>query len=277
MFRSGFCFYKLLIPSSFVNSVYLVFNFKKMRKLAIIGYGWLGKRLADYFSDHYTIYTVNRSNHAESNHIHFTIDFDSDEEYQTNSDINNSDVVIICLPFSQRTELEILICRFNNIEKYIGAYKGSVFLTSSTGIYPQDQKLIDETTYPDSELSSNMVYVENMIKKSFPQANILRLGGLMGDNRQLKNYKISNPEQAVNHIHYYDVCRIIETIINNNISSETFNIVAPQHPTKGEVIGIQNKKENKHISETTQQRIISSEKSEKLLNFIYEKPDPRLF
>lgn len=122
-----------------------------------------------------------------------------------------------------------------------------------------------------------MVYVENMIKKSFPQANILRLGGLMGDNRQLKNYKISNPEQAVNHIHYYDICRSIETIINNHISSETFNIVAPQHPTKGEVIGIQNKKENKHISETTQQRIISSEKSEKLLNFIYEKPDPRLF
>lgn len=69
--------------------------------------------------------------------------------------------------FSQRTELEILIRRFNNIEKYIGAYKGSVFLTSSTGIYPQDQKLIDETTYPDSELSSNMVYVENMIKKVF--------------------------------------------------------------------------------------------------------------
>lgn len=248
-----------------------------MKKLAIIGYGWLGKRLADYFSDNYTIYTVNRSDHSESNYIHFTIDFDSDEEYQTNSDINNSDVIIICLPFSQRTELEILIRRFNNIEKYIGLYKGSVFLTSSTGVYPQEKKLIDETTYPDSELSSNMVYVENMIKKSFPQVNILRLGGLMGDNRQLKNYKISNPEQAVNHIHYYDICRIIETIINNNISSETFNVVAPQHPTKAEVIGIQNKQVNKHISKTTQQRIISSDKSEKLLSFIYEKPDPRLF
>ncbi|OBS14310.1 hypothetical protein ATE49_02915 [Elizabethkingia miricola] len=248
-----------------------------MKKLAIIGYGWLGKRLADYFSDNYTIYTVNRRDNSESNYIHFTIDFDSNEEYQTNSDINNSDVIIISLPFSQRTELEILIRRFNNIEKYIGMYKGSVFLTSSTGIYPQEQKLIDETTYPDSELSSNMIYVENMIKKSFPQVNILRLGGLMGDNRQLKNYKISNPEQAVNHIHYYDVCRIIETIINNHISSETFNIVAPQHPTKAEVISIQNKQVNKHISETTQQRIISSEKSEKLLNFIYEKPDPRLF
>ena len=248
-----------------------------MKKLAIIGYGWLGKRLSDYFSDNYTIYTVNRSDNSESNYIHFTIDFDSDKEYQTNSDINNSDIVIICLPFSQRTELEILVRRFNNIEKYIGTYKGPVFLTSSTGIYPQEQKLIDETTYPDSELSSNMVYVENMIKKSFPQVNILRLGGLMGDNRQLKNYKISNPEQAVNHIHYYDVCRIIETIINNHISSETFNVVAPQHPTKAEVIGIQNKQVNKHISETTQQRIISSEKSEKLLNFVYEKPDPRLF
>ncbi|WP_407485617.1 Rossmann-fold NAD(P)-binding domain-containing protein [Elizabethkingia miricola] len=248
-----------------------------MKKLAIIGYGWLGKRLADYFSDNYTIYTVNRRDNSESNYIHFTIDFDSNEEYQTNSDINNSDVIIISLPFSQRTELEILIRRFNNIEKYIGMYKGSVFLTSSTGIYPQEQKLIDETTYPNSELSSNMIYVENMIKKSFPQVNILRLGGLMGDNRQLKNYKISNPEQAVNHIHYYDVCRIIETIINNHISSETFNIVAPQHPTKAEVINIQNKQVNKHISETTQQRIISSEKSEKLLNFIYEKPDPRLF
>ncbi|AQX10777.1 hypothetical protein BAY32_07185 [Elizabethkingia ursingii] len=248
-----------------------------MKKLAIIGYGWLGKRLADYFSDRYKIYTINRSSNSEIGSMHFNIDFDSHEILENNPDINLADAIIICLPFSQRTALEILTQRFNRVSQYIGDYRGNIFLTSSTGIYPQDQKNIDETTYTDSELSSNMVFIENLIKKSFPQINILRLGGLMGDNRQLKNYKITDPKQVVNHIHYHDICRVIETMINKNVSSGIFNIVAPQHPTKEEVISMQNNQVCKTISEIRQQRIISSEKSEKVLNFTYEKPDPRLF
>ncbi|MCL1666854.1 hypothetical protein M2T82_02135 [Elizabethkingia ursingii] len=248
-----------------------------MKKLAIIGYGWLGKRLGDYFSDRYKIYTISRSSNDEGGPMHFSIDFDSNESTENNPDINLADAIIICIPFSQRTALEILTRRFNRVSQYIGDYHGPIFLTSSTGIYPQDQKNIDETTYADSELSFNMVSIENLIKKSFPQVNILRLGGLMGDNRQLKNYKITDPEQVVNHIHYHDICRIIETMINKNISSEIFNIVAPQHPTKEEVISMQNNQACKTVSEIKQQRIISSEKSEKVLNFTYEKPDPRLF
>ncbi|MCL1670649.1 hypothetical protein [Elizabethkingia ursingii] len=248
-----------------------------MKKLAIIGYGWLGKRLADYFSDRYKIYTINRSSNSEIGSLHFNIDFDSDEILENNPDINLADAIIICLPFSQRTALEILTQRFNRVSQYIGNYSSPIFLTSSTGIYPQDQKDIDETTYTDSELSANMVFIENLIKKSFPQVNILRLGGLMGDNRQLKNYKITDPEQVVNHIHYHDICRVIETMINKNVSSGIFNIVAPQHPTKEEVISMQNNQVCKTVSEIRQQRIISSEKSEKVLNFTYEKPDPRLF
>ncbi|OPC21871.1 hypothetical protein BAX95_17385 [Elizabethkingia meningoseptica] len=248
-----------------------------MKRLAIIGYGWLGQHIAHYFSGKYQIYTVNRKEDDENTDTHFCIDFDTQEPVETNTAINNADTIIICLPFSQRTDRTQLTVRFNRLSQYIGNYNGQIFLTSSTGIYPQDKKLIDETTYHDTALTPNLIQVENQMKESYPQINILRLGGLMGADRKLCNYNVKYTDQVVNHVHYSDVCRAIETLIDRKVSAEIFNIVAPQHPSKQEVISFQKNEPYTATLRSEDQRVISSDKIQTEQNFTFEKPNPKLF
>ncbi|WP_407483877.1 NAD(P)-binding domain-containing protein [Elizabethkingia meningoseptica] len=248
-----------------------------MKRLAIIGYGWLGRHIAHYFSGKYHIYKVNRKEENENTDTHFCIDFDTQEPVETNTAINHADIIIICLPFSQRTDRTQLTIRFNRLSRYIGKYNGQIFLTSSTGIYPLDKKLIDETTYHDTDLIPNLIQVENQMKESYPQINILRLGGLMGADRKLSNYSVKDTDQVVNHVHYADVCRAIETLINRKVAAELYNIVAPKHPSKQEVISFQKNEPYTATPRSEDQRVISSEKIQTEQNFIFKKPDPKLF
>ena len=68
----------------------------------------------------------------------------------------------------------------------------------------------------------------------------------MGDDRFLSKYidlNSQNLSQMVNHIHYLDICQVIEKLINSNKNSSIYNVVTPEHPTKEEVLEYQlNKK-----------------------------------
>lgn len=66
-------------------------------------------------------------------------------------------------------------------------------------------------------------------------------------------------DHRVNHIHYSDVAEIIRMMIKKNLHSKIYNIVAPFHPTKREIINHQ-KKENKKITTNEKGKIILSEK-----------------
>jgi len=117
---------------------------------------------------------------------------------------------------------------------------------------------------------------ESFILEKFPQANILRLGGLMGGERLLKNYNISNLDQLVNHIHYADICSVIEKMLERHSESKVYNVVAPVHPNKEEVINAQ-KGLPYSGTRTDTGRIISPEKLISELDFQFQYPDPRYF
>ena len=117
-----------------------------------------------------------------------------------------------------------------------------------------------------------------MIKNNYPQINILRLAGLMGDKRLLCNYNISDVDSIVNHIHYIDICSVIYKMINSQSQSKIYNVVAPIHPTKKEIIDIQ---KNNIVLEKYEPTIIgrkiSSSKLIQELDFTFQYPDPRYF
>jgi hypothetical protein len=112
-----------------------------------------------------------------------------------------------------------------------------------------------------------------------PSINILRLGGLMGDNRMFyKYYRKESSNEAVNHIHYEDICRVIEKMMLLGLKGKIYNIVAPLHPTKGEVYAYQTRVDSDPaIPRKTENRIISSEKMIRELAYSFVFPDPKTF
>ncbi|WP_312824247.1 hypothetical protein [Epilithonimonas sp.] len=250
-----------------------------MKKLGIIGCGWLGNHIAERLSNRYKIFatttTESKIEDLKSKGFNVTLASFPDEpnpEMKKWEVASQLDSIIIGIPFSGIRGMQVSMRdRQHNLRKFLGDYKGQLFLMSSTGVYPE----ID-TDFKEEDKSPNEVESENFILEKFPQTNIMRLAGLMGDNRLLKNYNISNLDMLVNHIHYADICSVFEKMLKNNSQSKVYNIVAPIHPNKEEVINAQ--KGLPYSGErTTKGRTISAEKLIKELDFEFQYPDPRYF
>ena len=252
-----------------------------MKKIGIIGCGWLGFRMAKYFAPTNEIYATTTSDDkvkmlSEQGFQTFKIDFDADEFLKSNEVWLNLDVIIITIPFSKSADFEISKKRFENLSSFLKGFEKPIFLMSSIGIYPQIEQEITENNLDESLLNPSIFGIENLMKQYFPQINILRLGGLMGDDRYLSKYNIKEPQQIVNHIHFEDISTVVEKIINENSQSKTYNLVAPLHPTKQQVIDFQTKNIETKIEEGFGRKILSAHLENDLkYEFLY--PDPRKF
>lgn len=252
-----------------------------MKKIGIIGYGWLGERIANSMSGKYSIYatTTTREKADQLNIKGLSAIVASFPDYQFPEPISRwdaleeLDVLIITIPISGKSCcVSSLYNRIQNLSGFIGDFKGQMFLTSSTGVYPDLSKNFTEEDVPVEQVSG-----ERMMKNKYPQINILRLGGLMGDNRLLKNYNVSNPDHVVNHIHYADIAGVISKMIDQKSLSKLYNVTAPIHPVKSQVINAQkNIEDSVEISEMKGKTILSSKLMEEL-EYVFQHPDPRTF
>lgn len=249
------------------------------KKLGIIGCGWLGNHISERLSDQYEIFatttTPSKAEDLNAKGYHSTlVSFPNelDSEMKPWEVAQELDAIIISVPFSGIRGAQIpMNDKRQNLLNFLGDYKGQLFLLSSTGVYPEIDKEFTEDDKPAQEVES-----ESFILEQFPQTNILRLAGLMGDQRLLKNYNISNLDLLVNHIHYADICSAVEKMVDNQSESKVYNIVAPIHPNKEEIINAQ--KGLPYSGErTTFGRTISPEKLISDLDFEFQYPDPRYF
>lgn len=251
-----------------------------MRKIGIIGCGWLGSRMADSMSGRYTIYTTatatDKAEELSSRGFNSSVasfpDFQLEENIAQWKEIKDIDILIITIPLSGKSCCaSSLYNRVQHLLSFIGDFKGQMFVMSSTGVYPDIPG-----EYTEESISSDNVPGERMIRRKYPQVNILRLAGLMGDNRLLKNYSISNLEAPVNHIHYKDICAVIEKMIEVGSEGKVYNVVAPQHPSKAQVINAQ---KNLSLSGEIigEGKIILSSKLVSELDFTFKYPDPMGF
>ncbi|QTV05252.1 Rossmann-fold NAD(P)-binding domain-containing protein [Faecalibacter bovis] len=242
-----------------------------MKEVLIIGKGWIGEKLEKQLKNQFKITTTKRNSDAENS---ISVDFDSAKIISIDS--TKYDFIIITIPFGKRNTMEELNFRFDNLIQFIGNYNKNILLLSSTGIYTESNGFISENTFPDAQLNDPYISIENKIKTKFPQASILRLGGIMGNTRYLSKYLDLDREsldEVANHVHYEDILNVIKTCIDNNITNEIYNVVAPQHPTKEEILEYQiNHKIIK--TETKKGKTISSQKLMNELNyqFLYENP-----
>ncbi|AZB29924.1 NAD(P)-binding domain-containing protein [Chryseobacterium balustinum] len=250
-----------------------------MKKIGIIGCGWLGNHIAERLSNQYEIFatttTESKIEHLQSKGYHTTLVSFPNElnpEMKEWDAVKKLDAIIISVPFSGIRGAQIpMNDKRENLLNFLGNFKGQLFLTSSTGVYPETEKDFTEDDKPAQEVES-----ESFILDKFPQTNILRLAGLMGDQRLLKNYNISNLDLLVNHIHYADICSVVEKMLDNQSQSKVYNVVAPIHPNKEEVINAQ--KDLPYSGDrTTTGRTISPSKLMSEVDFEFQYPDPRYF
>ncbi|WP_300686231.1 hypothetical protein [Chryseobacterium sp.] len=251
-----------------------------MKKIGIIGCGWLGGHIAEKLSGHYEIFVTTTTDSkvkdlSTKGYYTTLVDFPDEDISETMTVwkvASQLDAVIITVPFSGVRGSEIpMYDRAKNLLTFLGDYKGQVFMMSSTGVYPNiDKEFTEDDRSPDDVPS------EHIIKNRFPEVNILRLAGLMGDQRLLKNYNISNLDLLVNHIHYADICTVVEKMLENKSQSKVYNVVAPVHPNKEEIINAQ--KDLPYEGDRTNEgRTISPAKLISELDFEFQYPDPRYF
>ena len=116
----------------------------------------------------------------------------------------------------------------------------NVLFVSSTSVYNDLQGAVTEDTplNPDTEGGRQLAIVETLLQnnKNF-RTTIIRFGGLIGEDRNPVKFlsgreNIDYPDAPINLIHQEDCIGIILKIIATDCWNETFNAVAPFHPSR---------------------------------------------
>jgi nucleoside-diphosphate-sugar epimerase len=227
---------------------------KTMKKISILGCGWLGLPLAKALLD--KGFSVKGSTTSEDKiavlksvgiqpfQINLTSTLFEGEGAKIIDFLFDAEILIIDIPpklrgnlnenFVSKIENTIPIIEKSTIEK--------VLFVSSTSVYGEANGIVAEATIPnpDTEGGKQLLEVERLLQsnKNF-QTTILRFGGLIGEDRNPVKFlagktNLENPDAPINLIHQDDCIGIILQIIATNSWGETYNAVAPQHPSRAE-------------------------------------------
>lgn len=219
-----------------------------MKKMAILGCGWLGLPLAKYFtSKGYIVKGSTTSIEKIEILKSFSIEpfiislMENKIEGDINTFLNNAEVLIIDIPPKLRGLVkENFVQKIKNLIPYIeqSTIKKVLFI-SSTSVYADTENLpyITEETIPnpDTESGKQLYEVEQLLQNNNKfETTILRFGGLIGVNRNPINMlagrtDVANPEAPINFIHQTDCIGVIEAILNQNSWNEIYNAVGLEH------------------------------------------------
>lgn len=222
-----------------------------MRRIAILGCGWLGLPLAKSLIGEG--YSVNGSTTtatklealAEAGIKPYLVRL---SESGISGDITellgNCTTLIIDVPPKLRgNTAENFTQKIKHLIPFIEeAGILNVLFISSTSVYADDNSIVTEETvpYPDTESGRQLLETEQLLwqNQSFA-TTILRFGGLIGGERHPVQHLagrtgLPNPDGPVNLIHRDDCIGIIKAIIEKGAWGEIFNAAAPQHPTRKE-------------------------------------------
>lgn len=264
-----------------------------MTKISILGCGWLGFPLAkallkNGFSVKGSTTSTNKLLTFENTKIlPFLIELGENTiDGNVFGFLEGSQILIIAIPPKIRgITTENFVVKIKNLIPFIekSGIKKVVFV-SSTSVYSDENKLVTEETIanPDTESGKQLVSCEQLLQNnSHFETTVLRFGGLIGEDRNPIRFlagrnNIENPKAPINLIHQEDCIGIILKIINSNCWGETFNAVAPFHPSRELYYTQKAKDYNLELpifvtSKLSVGKTILSDKLEKVLNYQFIK------
>lgn len=226
-----------------------------MRKVGVIGCGWLGKPLAEELSESLHVECFSRETTAD------------------NSSFWQSDTVVISI----NTKDNYL----QTLQKIIKLTKPTcnIILMSSISVYREFDCDVDESAVITK--TALQKEAEDLVMGAKEHVVVLRLGGLMGDDRISGRWKSAKDfsDGFVNYIHRDDVINITKKMIENDVRRGIYNVVAPTHPLRSEV----HKKNSEDFGfmlgkfEGMTKRRVLSKKIVKELNYTFLHPNPLEF
>jgi len=237
-----------------------------MSKIGLIGCGWLGKPLAESLSKEHQVQCFSRKEQDE-NGLDYVLNPKEGHTFWQNE--------IFIIAISTRDDY---LKTLENIARrcYPSA---SLILMSSTSVYKEFDSVVDEEVIITQK--STQRDAEALMLSLREKLLILRLGGLMGEDRISGRWKSvsSFTDGPVNYIHQDDVIAIVQKMIRENIQNGIYNLVAPEHPLRSEVHAKNSEvfgfERGKFVGKTD--RVVSSAKVMKKLNYDFIHPDPLAF
>lgn len=255
-------------------------------QVSILGCGWLGLPLAQAliskgFSVKGSTTSSEKKEILSATGINpFLISLTANSiEGDIESFLYESEILIIDIPpklrgansenFTDKIKLLIPHIEAGDIAK--------VMFTSSTAVYADDNSVVTEHTVPlpETESGKQLLEAEKLLANAKFQTTIVRFGGLVDEDRQPVKYlagkeNLENPDGPVNLIHRNDCIGIMLKIIEKNAWGETFNAVAPYHPTREEHYTKQAIRMNLPLPKFTHERpsVGKTVNSEKVISFL---------
>ena len=273
-----------------------------MNKISILGCGWLGLPLAKSLLS--KGYEVKGSTTSESKLevlknagiLPFQIQLEENQIIGTIEDfLKETDALVIDIPPGLRREVSSSqeMTFVNKVKTLIPFIEKSgiqkVIFVSSTSVYGDSFPIVEITEEtkpnPDTESGKQLVIVETLLQSNLHfKTTVIRFGGLLGDDRHPIKFfagrtNVENPHAPVNMIEREDCIGIIEETlkqVQHDNWGETFNAVAPQHPTrkayyhkKAEIFNLP----LPTFAEDSESKgkIISGEKVETILGYSFQK------
>jgi nucleoside-diphosphate-sugar epimerase len=215
-----------------------------IKKISVIGCGWLGLPLAKELTDNYEVYgsttTDTKLERLKELGIRpVLLEVDNSDIRCDDKEIWTAHVFIIAIPPGIRAHGEDYHVRqmstlLTNISEEV-----PIIYISSTSVYPSAAGNYNEFYNVDLDNTGNAtLYRAERLVSERENSTILRCGGLMGMNRIAGRYfagkEAPGAKQPVNYIHHHDAVHIIIKVIKGKITG-TYNLVCPEHPSRREV------------------------------------------
>mgnify|MGYP000736775321 FL=1 len=276
----------------------------KEKNISILGCGWLGLPLAKSLLS--KRYEVAGSTTSESKLevlknagiFPFQIQLDENEIIGNIQEfLKETDVLVIDIPPGLRRQLSTSneMTFVNKVKTLIPFIEKSkikkVIFVSSTSVYGDRFPILEITEAtppnPDTENGKQLVIAETLLQSNpHFKTTVIRFGGLLGEDRHPVKFlagrtNVENPDAPVNMIQREDCIGIIEKILkqvqhDNWEWNQTFNAVAPQHPTRKEYYHKKAQILNLPLpifaeNLESKGKIISSKKVETILGYSFQK------
>lgn len=205
-----------------------------MRRVTIIGLGWLGMPLAEQLQQQG--WQVKGSKRTATDSAIACYPFELSQS--TNESLHPlfpCEALVITLPPSS-VGLEAYIEGVKRLVSYaVSQNVAHILFTSSSAVLPKQNGDFDE----ESVLEPNNLLgqLEQWLLAQRCHIDVLRLAGLAGRQRHPIYYlagrkNLEQPDQPVNLLHLDDCITAICTLLDNPNGQRLYHLCAPEHPTR---------------------------------------------